>query len=233
MRNTIKVYDGPSMLDGERIIMLVSGLASASSNTKTGDMLQTWIMRYDTAPNQAVKTGADASVCGNCPLRPLNYKAAGHRRPCYVKTFQAPRSTWTANRDADVVPLDSVPGLVAGRKVRRGSYGDPAAVPDVVWQALENGERSTGYTHQWRDAPLQLATRVMASVHNLAEATAAQAMGYRTFRVMDPTQDRLAANEVLCPASKEAGERSSCARCGLCNGSTANDKRRNVAIYIH
>jgi hypothetical protein len=231
-RNTIKVYDGPSQLDGARIIMLVSGLTAASSNRKTGDMLQTWILRHDTAPNAAVKTGADASVCGNCPLRPTRYKSEGHRRPCYVKAWQAPLSVWKAHRDADTVPLDVVPALVGNLQVRRGSYGDPAAVPDEVWEALSNGARSTGYTHQWRTAT-GLARRVMASVHTAAEATQAQALGFRTFRVMGAT-DTLTRGEVLCPASKEAGVRASCATCGLCNGSTGpNDKRRSVAIWIH
>ena len=232
MPNTVKIYDGPSELDGQRIIVLISGLSRTSSNTKTGDMLQTWILRYDVAPNEAVKTGADSSVCGNCPLRPLNYRSAGHRRPCYVKTWQAPRSVWRAHRDAALVPLQAVSGLVAGRMVRRGSYGDPAAVPDTVWQALSNGKRSTGYTHQWAAGPIGLARRVMASVHDMTEAAQAQAKGYRTFRVMGP-DDSLASNEVLCPASKEGGLRASCATCGLCNGATDNDKRRNVAIYTH
>jgi RecJ-like exonuclease len=40
------------------------------------------------------------------------------------------------------------------------------------------------------------------------------------------------ANEVLCPASKEAGKRTTCAACKLCGGtSTASPK--SIAIPMH
>jgi hypothetical protein len=235
--NAIKVYDGPSLLDGERIVVIVTGLASASANSKTGDMLQTWIMRYDIAPNEAIKTGADSSVCGNCPLRPL-LKAArmarGLKKPCYVRVYQAPRSTWAANRDKPVTPIDQARALVRGRKVRRGSYGDPAAVPAWVWEALDGDAGETGYSHQWETAdPTTLAPIVMASVHDVEEMERAHALGYRTFRVMRD-EDEVTDREVLCPASKEAGARTTCSRCNLCNGSRGpSDKRRSVAIYLH
>lgn len=97
---------------------------------------------------------------------------------------------------------------------------------------LDNGERATGYTHQWRTAPPTLAARVMASVHTLAEAREAWSRGWRTFRVMS-SGDAPQQGEILCPASKEAGERTSCERCGLCNGSLPGDRRKSVAIYAH
>src|SRR5579871_6685385 len=55
-------YDGPSMLDGAPILGIVTGLGW-SENSKTGDMLHTWIIRRDLAPNEAVASGADASIC--------------------------------------------------------------------------------------------------------------------------------------------------------------------------
>ena len=231
-QNTIKVYDGPSLLDGERIVVLASGFRRESQNTKTGDMIQTWILRYDIAPHEAQKTGADGSVCGACPLRPLLYKAAGQDKRCYVKTYQAPLTVWKAHKDLEVCPPERVKKLVEGKKVRRGSYGDPAAVPLWVWEMLDAGAGGdTGYTHQWRSA-VKLSTFTMASVHTASEARLAQAFGFRTFRVLGqdekPTPD-----EVLCPASKEAGNRTTCARCGLCSGSKPGDYRKNVAIYAH
>ena len=229
--NTIKIYDGPSQLDGARVIVLMTGLKKSSKNTKTGDMLQTWVMRYDVAPNEAQKTGDDASVCGRCPLRPLLHKAKPvEAKPCYVKTFQAPRSTWKANRDLPVTPLGAVPGMVAGRRVRRGSYGDPAAVPAYVWASVDPF-KGTGYTHQWREHAL--GSRVMASVHTQAERLEAKGRGYRTFRIISDVSE-LERGEVLCPASKEAGARTTCERCNLCDGRKGdNDKRRDVAIVAH
>ena len=229
--NTIKIYDGPSQLDGARIIVLMTGLKSASKNTKTGAMLQTWVMRYDVAPHEAQKTGDDASICGRCPLRPLLHKANPiEAKPCYVKTFQAPRATWQANRDLSVTPLEAVPGLVAGRRVRRGAYGDPAAVPDRVWASVD-GSKGTGYTHQWRDHGI--GARVMASVHTQAERLEAKGRGYRTFRIISDVSE-LERGEVLCPASKEAGARTTCEKCNLCDGRKSdNDKRRDLAIVAH
>jgi len=229
--NTIKVYDGPSLLDGERIIVLASGFTKGSSNTKTGHMIQTWILRYDTAPHDAQKNGADASVCGACPLRPLLYKAAAQDKPCYVTTFRAPLSTWKAHKDKPVTPAEDVKRLVAGKKVRRGSYGDPAAVPLWVWELLDGDRNATGYTHQWR-SNAKLAAFTMASVHSVAEARLAQAFGFRTFRVLSKNESP-EHDEVLCPASKEAGNRTTCASCGLCSGAKPNDPRKNVAIYAH
>lgn len=231
-RNTIKLYDGPSLLDGKRIIVLLTGLAKSSANTKTGDMLQTWILRYDVKPNDAVKTGADSSVCGNCPLRPFHFKAgAVSSKPCYVKTFQAPRSTWEANRDIDVTPLEAVPAIVAGRIVRRGSYGDPSAVPSNVWQAVR-AQPGTGYTHQWKTQN-RLQDTVMASVHSASERSQAKALGFRTFRIIADVSE-LGDREILCPASKEAGERTQCAKCGLCDGRRGDgDRRKDVAIVAH
>jgi hypothetical protein len=48
---------------------------------------------------------------------------------------------------------DELSAIFAGRLVRLGSYGDPAAVPVWVWQAvMKQADGGTGYTHQWKDA---------------------------------------------------------------------------------
>lgn len=217
-RNSIKVWEGPSELDGAPIMLLLTGLAKSSKNAKTGDLLQTWILRSDVAPHVAVKTGQDSSVCGNCGLRPLLHKVKPIAdKPCYVKVFQAPLSTWKANRNAPVFPVEGTRALVAGRRVRRGSYGDPGAVPAHVWRLFDENP-GTGYTHQWRDA--HLSSFAMASVHDATERAEARARGYRTFRVSADASDILP-GEILCPASKEAGARVQCADCNLCDGSRA------------
>lgn len=228
--NTIKLWEGPSLLDGAPVMVLLTGLAKSSKNTKTGDMLQTWILRTDIPPHVAVKTGQDASVCGNCPLRPVLFKRGDvSDRKCYVKVFQAPLSTWKANKDAPVVSPEVARALVGDRVVRRGSYGDPAAIPAHVWDNL-SASPGTGYTHQWRD--VDLSARVMASVHTLAEREDARGRGYRTFRVVSDVSS-LDRGEILCPASKEAGARVQCADCNLCNGSRPGDRRKDIAIVAH
>jgi hypothetical protein len=57
------------MIDGEPIVVIATGFKRSSANPKTGDMLQTWILRRDVAPFAAIHNGADASICGDCPLR--------------------------------------------------------------------------------------------------------------------------------------------------------------------
>ena len=62
------IYDGPSQIDGERIVAVA--LTGKSRNSKTGGMLQTYIMRADMDPRQASKSGK-ISRCGACPHRGL------------------------------------------------------------------------------------------------------------------------------------------------------------------
>ena len=68
MKNLI-IYEGPSAIDGAPIVAILTGLANASRNTGTGDMLQLYILRADMMPEAARHTGADASICGTCSMR--------------------------------------------------------------------------------------------------------------------------------------------------------------------
>lgn len=220
------IYRGPSMLDGAPIVVVVTGLAKSSRNEKTGDMLQTWIVRDDVNPIEAANTGQDESICGDCVHRPINGGS------CYVKLFQAPLNIFkSAHRGIypTVTDLNDIAALGVDRVVRLGSYGDPAAVPVAVWQALTaHASAWTGYTHQWRVAP-HLMALCMASADNVAEQVMAQAMGWRTFRVRTASEPVLA-KEFICPASKEAGHKTDCASCKACMGTSAKAKASPVII---
>jgi hypothetical protein len=74
--NGVILYEGPSVIDGAPIVAIATGFKSPSSNDKTGTMIQVWILRADIAPHEAQKTGADESICGDCPMRPLLVKMA-------------------------------------------------------------------------------------------------------------------------------------------------------------
>lgn len=215
------LYQGPSMLDGAPIVVIAT---DSSKNVKTGGMVQTWIMRTDVAPHDALKTGQDASVCGDCPHRPLNGGA------CYVTVFQAPLSVYRAFHRGSYAAYQ--PGQYAGRMVRVGSYGDPAAVPFHVWDSFTAGAAGvTGYTHQWRNADPRLAAVTMASCDKPAERAEAKAKGFRTFRIMLETETR-EKGEISCPASAEAGHKLTCDQCGACNGNRT-ERRGDVAIIVH
>ena len=80
-------YDGPSVLDGAPIV----GIAVyRSSNVKTGDMVQTYILRADVDPVSALMSGADESICGDCVHRPIKGGA------CYVDVAKSVRSVYSA-----------------------------------------------------------------------------------------------------------------------------------------
>ena len=233
------IYEGPSLLDGQQIVVIATGIKSKSSNGKTGGMIQTWILLRDIDPREANKSGADYGICGDCPHRGKATtaldKVLAAERTCYVILFQAPLNVWkTYHRGTydRAVDSEAIASVGTGRKVRLGSYGDPAAVPAYVWQALlSKSIGRTGYSHQSGLANADfVADIMMISADNLAMAQGAWANGHRTFRVIDSVDD-MDKNEVLCPASKEAGERTNCENCGLCAGSSIQAK--SIAIVAH
>ena len=84
------VYDGPSMLDGKPIVVIVCAL-ERSRNVKTGHMVQTYIIRKDMHPVEAVNSGEDASICGTCVHRKDTVTG---RRSCYVTLAHGPSHVW-------------------------------------------------------------------------------------------------------------------------------------------
>lgn len=222
------IYDGPSMLDGERIIVVVTGLAG-SRNQKTGKMVQTYIIRPDMHPLEAVRTGADRSICGDCVHRG---DGTGKGRSCYVTLIHGPRNVWQSYQRG-VYPAATaaeVAEIVAGKMIRLGTYGDPAAAPLALWETLlAKAEGWTGYTHQWRTAERGWNRLVMASADTQMDAKEAWLRGYRTFRV---GSEPMAGREVNCPASEEAGKRTQCIACKLCMGSTSKAPK-SVQIAPH
>lgn len=223
------LYEGPSLIDGAPIVAIVVGLADDSANSKTGGMLQTFILRSDVAPLDALKTGADASVCGDCKHRPFNGGA------CYVNVGHAPRGVWQCyKRGSGYAPAEDLRSIGRGRAVRLGTYGDPAAVPASIWRELiAESTLHTGYTHQWGSGRAGEGLRdiVMASCDTPSERDKARAQGWRTFTVRTAA-DPLAARESVCPASEEAGKRIQCAQCGACDGA-GSGRKGSIAIIAH
>lgn len=224
-------YDGPSMLDGAPIV----GIAILrSDNSKTGDMVQTYILRADQHPLDAIASGEDASICGDCMHR--GDIATGRKRTCYVNVGQSVASifgAWTRGAYPLVSPADGA-RMLADRVIRIGSYGDPAAIPAAHWRALiAHAAGHTGYSHQWRQAHAQaLRDIVMASADSPRDRDIARAMGWRTFTVRTADQP-LAAREIACPASPEGGNRRQCIDCQACDGAGDNAARASVSIVVH
>lgn len=225
------LYEGPSMIDGAPIVVIANRIANASTNAKTGAMVQTFIIRSDVSPLVALKTEQDASVCGDCPHRPANdgtcYVNVGRSVMAVFGAYQRGRY---ARPGVDYDPA-ILPDLFAGSTFRLGTYGDPAAAPINIWtHATARVLARNGYSHQWRTFPAFKAL-CMASCDNATDHLDARAAGWRTFRVRAPNAPLLP-KEVICPASKEAGVRTNCASCRACGGLAAKAKV-NIAIIAH
>jgi len=234
------IYDGPSMLDGKPIICILTGLSGGSNNDKTGaGLYQTWILRKDIAPIDALHSGDDASICGDCKHRGTIENGRNKDRSCYVVVFQAPQNVWKSYHRGiyPQLPMNVARETIAskGWRVRGGSYGDPASVPYHVWEALLHEQApGTAYTHQWRNFP-ELASFCMASVDSESEKLEANLLGFRTFRVRSQHSVAMP-DEAPCPASKESGYKATCDSCLMCGGNAAKQakaKRRNITIIAH
>lgn len=232
--NGMILWEGPSAVDGAPLVVIATGLRSGSNNVKTGAMVQTYILRADIPPMDAVKSGQDASICGSCVHRG---DGTGKGRSCYVTLFQGPRGVYAAYKRGSydrATGDDQLKALGAGRMIRLGAYGDPAAAPASLWQKLlAKAEGFTGYTHMWRtiDAaawhPL-----VMASADSELDMADAHALGYRTFRVTPIGTGPVRGTEIVCPASHEAGQKVECIDCKACMGTSAK-ARVSIQIMAH
>lgn len=235
------VYQGPSTIDGREIVVILTGLqARRSKNAKTGELVQSFILRTDVDPVAALKTGDDASICGQCPHRPMLAsmlaRAGLPASPCYVNVGRSVLSIYRAFRRGSYARAETVEQVreaLQGRQLRIGSYGDPAAAPVDLWRMLASmADGHAGYTHQWQAVGFDAAAwspLVMASADSRAEALQAEALGMRYFRVSIGVdrQDR----EVTCPASTEGGRKAQCSDCMLCGGTTK--RARSIVIADH
>ena len=222
-------YRGPSQIDGAPIIGIVNRISTSSGNAKTGSMVQTFILNERVHPVEALHSGDDRSVCGDCPHR----MQSDGSRSCYVEVGKSVTSVWHAyNRGRYLMPEEYDIGLLtpllAGLSLRCGTYGDPAAIPLQYWGLMVPlAKRVTGYTHQWQHFfAMGYKSFCMASVDNDLEQTAASAAGWRTFRVKAggaPLLDQ----EIDCPSVQGVA----CADCSLCNGIRTTAK--SIAIDAH
>ena len=239
------IYSGPSLIDGSPIVVIAIG---NSKNSKTGGMIQTYILLEDLDPRDASKSGADYSICGNCAARGIatndpSLKLA-KRRKCYVTIGQGPLIVWRKYRRGGYAAASdaaAIAAIGADRMVRLGTYGDPAAVPAYVWRALlSNAAGHTGYSHQSGMTGVNFdPSMMMISADSIGEAQSAWAIGARTFRVIpraDYASEGMAAlvagKEIMCPASKEAGYRTTCEHCLLCSGARSKTTK-SIAIVAH
>ena len=249
------LYEGPSQFDGSSIVVI---LGRPGTNAKTGSMWQTWILNASMKPSEAAALGLDASVCGDCPLRPFavrEAKARGEKRvPCYVVLVQAPRAIFdgyqrgiypriTPEQARKLLAERIVPrkrGRARHRhapygirqSVRLGSYGDPAAVPFEIWERLGvgTGEFSPpGYTHGW----LREGFDVRQLDYLMASIDPISADQAEALPENARTYRVIRSGDTLATNEIECPSKRGvqCADCLLCAGSSKRAK--NIAILAH
>lgn len=177
------------------------------------------------SPIEAIQTGEDKAVCGDCPLR---------RRICYVNMLRGPLNVW--KRIKDMRARKPIPN---DKPIRLGAYGDPFFIPRYLLKLLTQGRKHVGYTHQWMKKKARgLERYCMASidrqtaelhgvtVEELREQ--AKRQGYRTYRILEKG-DSLLPGEIMCPHSTHGVQ---CIKCLLCDGKRSQyDKRKDIAVY--
>lgn len=240
------VWTGTSLLDtvcddagdmiaaGSPIMVLATFSTGTGVNSKTGAMAQTFIMRSDMSPAEAIASGDNAAVCGSCVHR--------ENDSCYthpiLKRGYGGAATYEAHRRGNSKPFNIRPFM--GRALRLGAYGDPAAVPFEVWQPLIRASRAgitgptnhTGYTHQWRTCDPRYRAILMASCDSYEDMLAARAAGWDTYTVHEVGTVRPAGTKP-CPASKESGAVLQCEQCLRCGGTDTGRRGNHVAIMSH
>jgi len=210
--NGFIIHEG--VKNGEKFAVIAT---LKTSNRKTGNMVQVWILLADHSPVDGVKSGLDAStICLGCKF------ASGNG--CYVNVGQAPNSIWKAykaNKYNHLSPF-LYANIFNGRKVRFGAYGNPSLIPLSIVKAItEASDGWTGYFHDWKEMPSSKATAYgsyfMASTETNDSVRRAKAKSLRFFHV-SPEQPK---NTIECLADSRG---LSCDKCQLCKGNRLSAK---------
>ena len=180
---------------------------------------------------------ADGSVCMDCPFSVNNGAKLSacytHKVMQYSGFLSTLRSIHKTHLNWESIPMltdeisAKIISLCADKYVRFGTYGEPSLIPVNLVKSIVNVSKShTGYTHQWAKKP-EFAQFFMASVHNTFGENIARKMGYRSFVATKNSIKEF----TQCPASKEAGFKSNCSKCGLCSGNRKGTK--SIVILEH
>jgi hypothetical protein len=237
--NGVILYHGQN--NGENIVAIATGFITPSQNRKTGAMVQVWILHADLHPEEAIKTGKDVAICGDC----IHRKAKGGA--CYVETEKAPSQVWKSFKNGGYPYIIDDPSLFTqggdttglyvehgdwsvfrNKFVRFGAYGDPSFIPAAILEKIaQNAKGFTGYTHQWKKTDKSYQRFLTASVDFPWEYKLAKQLGWKTFRVTTEWENK-APNEVPCLNSSMGKQ---CIDCLLCSGTSKPGK--DIYIKVH
>jgi hypothetical protein len=246
------VYRGPSMYNAKPIVAVLTRSSNRKTGTSKNNMVQLWILSDETNPIEASRNGVDVSICGKCPHmgkpNPDKNKGWANGRICYVNLIHGPSAVYKGLERGIYTEAnhENVRGFLSGNMLRLGAYGDPAALPVALIDLLVSySQGHTGYSHVhnmlwegYEGYSSNVYKNSMYSADNKRDAITAHSKGYRTFRVIpvqvwkEKQKGELLSNEIICPATPEGGNKSTCVNCGLCNGMHSNGAK-NIAVVAH
>ena len=145
---------------------VISTITYTSTNIKTGDIPQITFLPVDSKPTDAIKNGEDKSVCGNCPLRPINHKDTPMEdKPCYVNCGYGPNAIYKTLDKIEVHKVKTGQYEIG----RIGAWGGCDSIPkSSVLKIRSMFKKVLNYTHDWNnDKSNYLKAFTMASVHSL------------------------------------------------------------------
>lgn len=199
---SVTVWRGNSLFDGKPIRVILSGHVLDSQNTKTGEMIQVYILPDERDSFREYKDKSP-TVCGDC-----KYLGGG----CYV--------SWNRTRQVQassakhVLTLEDGQALCSGLRVRVGAAGDPASVPFYVWDMLLRfADDWTGYTHAWKYCDARLKQFFVASCDSVEEVYLAKSRAWSVFYVKD-AGDADIEGSITCLSQNSV----QCVQCLKCKG---------------
>lgn len=200
---------------------LVAIATTDSDNSKTGNMIQVWIMSRLVHPVESRRSGHDATLqCQGCPF--------ASNQGCYVSPL-ALMAIWRAYKANSYSYLQfgsaDWDAFFQGASVRLGAYGNPSMLPLAMLQSITDlASMHTGYMHDWHLMPIDLARsygRFLMASTEPSNSAYAQNLGLRTFTVLSPDSPSEGLG-IECLADAKGMQ---CADCGLCDGTARSSKR--------
>ena len=208
--------------------MVFTGFKSKSTNRKTGEMIQTYLLDKATLTTEPKVFGAK---CAECPMVSKCY--VNHDKQSVRRTVKKLLNGEACSYKFST--LDEVLPLLRGERVRLGTYGDPSALPLHDLQKIcEASNGWTGYTHFFKEIDSDYALFLMASVESLEGELLAHALGYLTFRVLLKEDENLEVTKKSIQCLNVVDEKTlvslQCVDCLICSGTKGRGKK---SVYIH
>lgn len=201
-------------------LLVLTGLLRPSQNSKTGPMVQSYLLDPTRIKPEPKVFGAR---CETCPMV----------QRCYVSRDKLSVRKAVVENKYPQVQLTQALNALEGKKIRLGTYGDPSVIPlETLGEITRVTSGHTGYTHYWSSIDNGYSRYLMASVESVSLKEDANKLGYRTFRVLPKGEPiTLEDDEILCPNYSHGVQ---CHDCGLCDGKRGDsDRRKSIAIPEH